>query len=153
MPRGLRKPLIVGAAVGLPAGMISYFTACAGIQTCMSAPGVILSIITLQRQSGHVTPFFPYSDGLGNGLFYGGLAALVTWFVTRERHLPPQIPQCVICGFRWPAPTTAKCPQCGRQDSFYNAIVTGVPVFHCQKCGHNLTGNLSQQCPECGEPI
>jgi hypothetical protein len=24
---------------------------------------------------------------------------------------------------------------------------------HCYKCGHNLTGNVSGVCPECGKPI
>ena len=26
------------------------------------------------------------------------------------------------------------------------------PPGHCQKCGYNLTGNVSGICPECGEP-
>ncbi len=26
------------------------------------------------------------------------------------------------------------------------------PLGHCQKCGYNLTGNVSGKCPECGEP-
>lgn len=25
------------------------------------------------------------------------------------------------------------------------------PLGHCRKCGYNLTGNVSGQCPECGE--
>jgi len=24
---------------------------------------------------------------------------------------------------------------------------------HCQKCGYNLTGNVSGRCPECGQPV
>jgi hypothetical protein len=28
-----------------------------------------------------------------------------------------------------------------------------IPPGHCQKCGYNLTGNISGVCPECGEPI
>jgi hypothetical protein len=28
-----------------------------------------------------------------------------------------------------------------------------LPPGHCQKCGYNLTGNLSGVCPECGESI
>ncbi len=28
-----------------------------------------------------------------------------------------------------------------------------IPPGHCQKCGYNLTGNVSGVCPECGEPI
>ena len=28
-----------------------------------------------------------------------------------------------------------------------------IPPGHCQKCGYNLTGNVSGICPECGEPI
>ena len=24
---------------------------------------------------------------------------------------------------------------------------------HCQKCGYNLTGNVSGRCPECGTPV
>jgi hypothetical protein len=40
------------------------------------------------------------------------------------------------------------------------AVVTGflwyrdrrrIPPGHCQKCGYNLTGNVSGVCPECGE--
>ena len=27
-----------------------------------------------------------------------------------------------------------------------------IPPGHCQKCGYNLTGNVSGVCPECGEP-
>ena len=27
------------------------------------------------------------------------------------------------------------------------------PQGHCQKCGYNLTGNVSGVCPECGEQI
>jgi hypothetical protein len=27
-----------------------------------------------------------------------------------------------------------------------------IPPGHCQKCGYNLTGNVSGRCPECGEP-
>ena len=27
------------------------------------------------------------------------------------------------------------------------------PHGHCQQCGHNLTGNLSGACPECGTKI
>lgn len=27
------------------------------------------------------------------------------------------------------------------------------PRGHCQRCGYNLTGNLSGVCPECGQPI
>ncbi|MDM8005533.1 MAG: hypothetical protein QUV05_05205 [Phycisphaerae bacterium] len=26
-----------------------------------------------------------------------------------------------------------------------------IPLGHCQKCGYNLTGNVSGVCPECGE--
>lgn len=26
-----------------------------------------------------------------------------------------------------------------------------IPPGHCQKCGYNLTGNVSGVCPECGE--
>lgn len=26
-----------------------------------------------------------------------------------------------------------------------------IPPGHCQKCGYNLTGNISGVCPECGE--
>ncbi|MGQ9649774.1 MAG: hypothetical protein ACUVXJ_06675 [Phycisphaerae bacterium] len=28
-----------------------------------------------------------------------------------------------------------------------------IPPGHCQKCGYNLTGNVSGVCPECGEKI
>ena len=28
-----------------------------------------------------------------------------------------------------------------------------IPPGHCQKCGYNLTGNVSGVCPECGETI
>jgi hypothetical protein len=28
-----------------------------------------------------------------------------------------------------------------------------IPAGHCQKCGYNLTGNVSGACPECGERI
>jgi hypothetical protein len=27
------------------------------------------------------------------------------------------------------------------------------PPGFCQKCGYNLTGNVSGRCPECGEPV
>ena len=27
------------------------------------------------------------------------------------------------------------------------------PPGHCQKCGYDLTGNVSGVCPECGTPI
>lgn len=27
------------------------------------------------------------------------------------------------------------------------------PPGHCQRCGYNLTGNVSGKCPECGKPI
>ncbi len=27
------------------------------------------------------------------------------------------------------------------------------PPGHCQKCGYNLTGNVSGRCPECGSPV
>lgn len=27
------------------------------------------------------------------------------------------------------------------------------PLGHCQKCGYNLTGNVSGRCPECGAPV
>jgi len=41
------------------------------------------------------------------------------------------------------------------------AVPTGIlfwrdrryPAGHCQKCGYNLTGNVSGRCPECGETI
>ncbi|MDM7999702.1 MAG: hypothetical protein QUS33_06815 [Dehalococcoidia bacterium] len=29
----------------------------------------------------------------------------------------------------------------------------GIPIGHCQKCGYNLTGNVSGVCSECGERI
>jgi len=28
-----------------------------------------------------------------------------------------------------------------------------IPPGHCQKCGYNLTGNVSGVCPECGEKV
>ncbi len=28
-----------------------------------------------------------------------------------------------------------------------------IPPGHCQKCGYNLTGNVSGTCPECGEKV
>jgi hypothetical protein len=28
-----------------------------------------------------------------------------------------------------------------------------IPPGHCQKCGYNLTGNVSGACPECGEKV
>ncbi len=27
------------------------------------------------------------------------------------------------------------------------------PAGHCQKCGYDLTGNVSGRCPECGTPV
>jgi len=27
------------------------------------------------------------------------------------------------------------------------------PPGHCQKCGYDLTGNVSGRCPECGVPL
>lgn len=27
-----------------------------------------------------------------------------------------------------------------------------IPPDHCQRCGYDLTGNVSGKCPECGEP-
>jgi hypothetical protein len=28
-----------------------------------------------------------------------------------------------------------------------------IPPGHCQKCGYNLTGNVSGACPECGKEM
>jgi hypothetical protein len=28
-----------------------------------------------------------------------------------------------------------------------------IPLGHCQKCGYNLTGNVSGICPECGQKL
>ncbi len=28
-----------------------------------------------------------------------------------------------------------------------------IPPGHCQKCGYNLTGNVSGRCPECGTAV
>ncbi len=28
-----------------------------------------------------------------------------------------------------------------------------IPPGHCQRCGYDLTGNVSGRCPECGEPV
>ena len=28
-----------------------------------------------------------------------------------------------------------------------------IPPGHCQRCGYNLTGNVSGRCPECGEAV
>ena len=28
-----------------------------------------------------------------------------------------------------------------------------IPPGHCQRCGYDLTGNVSGRCPECGTPI
>ena len=28
-----------------------------------------------------------------------------------------------------------------------------IPPGHCQRCGYDLTGNVSGKCPECGKPI
>jgi hypothetical protein len=28
-----------------------------------------------------------------------------------------------------------------------------IPPGHCQKCGYDLTGNVSGRCPECGTPV
>ena len=28
-----------------------------------------------------------------------------------------------------------------------------ISPYHCQRCGYNLTGNVSGICPECGKPI
>ena len=41
------------------------------------------------------------------------------------------------------------------------ALVTGIlwwldrriPPGHCQKCGYDLTGNVSGRCPECGADV
>lgn len=38
----------------------------------------------------------------------------------------------------------------GRSDALRNRFASGP---HCGKCQYNLTGNISGQCPECGEPI
>lgn len=27
------------------------------------------------------------------------------------------------------------------------------PLGHCQRCGYNLTGNVTGRCPECGEAV
>ncbi len=43
-------------------------------------------------------------------------------------------------------------------------LITAVPTFilwrrdriphgHCQRCGYDLTGNVSGRCPECGKEI
>lgn len=36
---------------------------------------------------------------------------------------------------------------------FWLAGREGRPAHHCQRCGYNLTGNVSGTCPECGATI
>jgi hypothetical protein len=49
---------------------------------------------------------------------------------------------CAHCGWKLRPPGSRKCLFCGAYQRGF-----------CQKCGYNLTGNVSGQCPECGTAI
>jgi hypothetical protein len=78
-------------------------------------------------------------------------------------------------GLNWPRATDCynalapRCPYIGTLYSFplwIPILVLVLPTAllyrydrrlprsgHCQRCGYNLTGNVSGRCPECGEPL
>lgn len=87
---------------------------------------------------------------LGN-IQWGGLAFFLHWCLSIKKPMHSKcddIPSCGICGFRWAVPTRACCPQCGA--SVFNPVEGR---YFCEQCGYDLTGNISQRCPECGHVL
>ncbi len=88
-------------------------------------------------------------------IFYAGFGALVAAILSstfRGRRFEIRtVPDCAICGFRWPVPTHSICPQCNTADAFAGWMDRTPSRIECSKCGYSLVGNESQRCPECGE--
>ena len=95
--------------------------------------------------------------GIGGGLFVFVFVTLVSSFFLRNMAPPPLD---IIGGLFVPLllgllAGVQTCRVSVRKNVRDFRLSSGdhakYPPGHCQKCGYNLTGNVSGRCPECGE--
>jgi len=138
---------------------LRYFKAIEEAPRFTIVPGAQYGIVIVRSNSGELVQYRTVKLSSGY-LGYGTWVCLprdLGWHATRIRPASP----------RWKPlyyPSTA-----GTQvfiplwiPFLIVAIPTGllwyrdrrpIPPGHCQKCGYNLTGNVSGVCPECGEKV
>ena len=152
----MRKPLILGSLLGMIFGVLISIGRPDTSMLCIGFPGVAAAVLCGMLEFHVGQPGWQIVVACVNGSFYAGIGALAGWVVARrrekERWKPPPMPECSICGYRWPRPDNMSCPKCGAQNAFRNWIGRCLPTYRCE-CGYDLTGNLSGVCPECGTAV
>ncbi len=123
-------------------------TICFAILHAMVVGG--LGLLYFEYCADHVGSGAGYEEELGPSGSTVALACLVytgplfgpLWmlalvhFMRRYRSKPGR---CDFCGWKLPVRESTPCRSCG-----------ALRVRYCQKCGYDLTGNVSGRCPECG---
>ena len=92
-----------------------------------------------------------------NALFYGVLASLSAYVrhtqLRRSRGCERHCPECAVCGYKWPLPRAAKCPNCHAPNAFAMIAQVEIGAVKCKRCGYDERGTEGQVCPECGTAI
>ena len=143
--------------IGLTAGLIAGALCSATWQSNVLAfPGIIAAILLgFLMSSGDMRPGGMLVLYSGNLAFYGLLGMLVSvlagWTAGANVRDDPVVPECCICGLRWPKPTSARCPKCGNES--FRMYAGRKTVTSCPNCQYDLTGNMTGVCTECGHAI
>ena len=120
-------------------------------------PGFLVAFSVGLMRSGGVSPggwvLYCGFNAVVYGLLGAGCASLIERSRKKSRQGSPTIPECCVCGYKWPIPTSAECPACGSSTAFLGYVGRSPTTFRCEKCGYDLTGIISQRCPECGQHI
>ncbi len=129
---------------------------------------VITMTLSLPLTDGaHGQP--PFADPLVLPVMsiFAGLAGLLAWpfvyLVLRRRRLRSCLPVILCLTLIWIVAVTPFHAGAGFLGSFGAFAVALLlcrrfiricqPPGSCQRCGYDLTGNVSGRCPECGKPL
>jgi len=137
----------------------------------------VASVVRASRQSNHimriVNGYLIVTDQRGPGMIAEGKTGPPSWILGWDAALPVPVwwsavllPHSIDFGNMTTATGTLS-RHAVTVPLWLLATVFGMPIFlprlsswlsrrlpgHCDRCGYNLTGNVSGVCPECGTPV
>ena len=147
----MHRSLVIGFIVGALFGVAVSFS-----YGGVGFPGMFAAVLAGRLLSGGPFPGWWLISASVNAVFYGGIGMFAGWFAARQRSRDqtglPSMPECGVCGYKWPRPNHPACPKCRANNAFKQWLGRTLPEYRCDNCGYVLTDNMSGVCPECGKP-